>query len=181
MFANEKVMNINNYIFNEDYVVMVIYNREKEKFEAILDFADYEKIKDKKWYAAYKKNADKYYVQHTNYLGTINGKAKYKLIYLHRYIMDEPKGLVIDHKNRNPLDNRRDNLVIKTSRKNLVNRCDNGNKNNTSGYRNVSWVNGKWIVQLQINGKNTRLGSFDDVHEAGKFASVMRLKYYGKP
>ena len=39
-------------------------------------------------------------------------------------------------------------------------------------------VGDKWVVQLQIDGKNTKLGSFDDVHEAGKFAEEMRQKYY---
>jgi hypothetical protein len=48
------------------------------------------------------------------------------------------------------------------------------------GYRNVSLIKGKWVVQLQIDGKNTKLGSFDDVHEAGKFAEEMRQKYYGE-
>jgi hypothetical protein len=30
-----------------------------------------------------------------------------------------------------------------------------------------------------INGKNTVLGKFSDVHEAGKFAEEMRQKHYG--
>lgn len=44
----------------------------------------------------------------------------------------------------------------------------------------MSWSNltNNWIVQLQINGKNTKLGRFDDVDVAGKFAEEMRQKYY---
>lgn len=40
----------------------------------------------------------------------------------------------------------------------------------------------KWIVQLQINGKNSVLGKFplDKIEEAGKFAEEMRKKYYGE-
>jgi hypothetical protein len=41
-------------------------------------------------------------------------------------------------------------------------------------------VNDWWVVQLQIEGKNERLGKFKDVHEAGKFAEEMRQKYYGE-
>ena len=39
-----------------------------------------------------------------------------------------------------------------------------------------------WVVQLQINKKNTVLGKFpkDQLEEAGKFAEQMRQKYYGK-
>lgn len=58
------------------------------------------------------------------------------------------------------------------------------NSNNKSGYRNVSWKKSEnvWVVQLQINKKNTVLGKFpkDQLEEAGKFAEQMRQKYYGK-
>jgi len=37
------------------------------------------------------------------------------------------------------------------------------------------------MVQIQVNGKNTRLKNFpeDQVDEAGKYAEEMREKYYG--
>ena len=41
-------------------------------------------------------------------------------------------------------------------------------------------IDDKWIVQLQVDGKNTKLGTFTDVDEAGAFAEEMREKYYGK-
>jgi hypothetical protein len=31
-----------------------------------------------------------------------------------------------------------------------------------------------------IHGKHMFLGSFDDVHEAGDYAEIMRKKYYGE-
>lgn len=53
--------------------------------------------------------------------------------------------------------------------------------NNTSGYRNVSWIRGHWRVQLQINRKNNMFSEkFENVHSANKFAEQMRQKYYGK-
>lgn len=58
------------------------------------------------------------------------------------------------------------------------------NKNNKSGYRNVCWSKSekKWLVQLQINKRNTVLGkfSYDELEQAGKFAEEMRQKYYGE-
>ena len=56
------------------------------------------------------------------------------------------------------------------------------NKNNKSGYRNVSKSGNTWIVQLQVDGKNTILGRFslEQLDEAGKFAEEMRQKYYGE-
>ncbi|MGB8227279.1 MAG: HNH endonuclease [Sedimentisphaerales bacterium] len=56
-----------------------------------------------------------------------------KIITLSRYIMNAKEGDIVDHKNRNPLDNRRKNLRIVTSRQNNLNkRCKN-----TSGYIGV--------------------------------------------
>jgi hypothetical protein len=94
---------------------------------------------------------------------------------------DKGKNQIIDHKNHNTLDNRKDNLRLVNRSKNAKHR--NGkNKNNKSGYRNVFWnkAKNKWEVHLQIDKKGKLLGSFKDVHEAGKFAEEMREKYYGK-
>lgn len=64
---------------------------------------------------------------------------------LHREIMNPPEGMVIDHKNHNPLDNRRDNLRICTQAENTRNRKSKG----------YSWDNfhGYWVVTMRKNGK----------------------------
>ncbi|MGA2915256.1 MAG: HNH endonuclease [Sedimentisphaerales bacterium] len=62
------------------------------------------------------------------------GKKKpVKIIALSRYIMNAKEGEIVDHRNRHPLDNRKENLRIATVRQNALNRkC----KNN-SGYIGV--------------------------------------------
>lgn len=45
-----------------------------------------------------------------------------KSIMLSRYIMRAGKGEFVDHRNRNPFDNRRSNLRIATARENMLNR-----------------------------------------------------------
>ena len=63
-------------------------------------------------------------------------------------------GNIVDHKNSNTLDNRKSNLRVVPDCNNSMNRKSR-NRNNTSGYRNVSWNknDNKWLVQLQINKK----------------------------
>ena len=58
------------------------------------------------------------------------------------------------------------------------------NSNNKSGYRNVSWSKSynKWVVQLQVDGKNKILATFpyNELELAGKFAEEKRKELYGE-
>ena len=60
---------------------------------------------------------------------------------LHRKLMNNPEGLVVDHINRKS-DNRRENLRITTLRQNSRNRSIN--HNNTTGHTGVSKCGGKY-------------------------------------
>jgi len=109
---------------------------------------------------------------------------KYKLLHnllLHRWILEFEKfdKREIDHKNHNGLDNQRNNFRITDIKSNTKHRKAK-NSNNKSGYRNVAVVNGKYRVQIMINGRNTIIGTYDDVDEAGRVAEKARLKYYGE-
>lgn len=135
------------------------------------------------WHVAYEKKVKGYYAMASQYWGYVNGKPKYSTLYLARIIckctIDD--GVYVDHENHNTLDNRKTNLRISANDENLKNR--NGkNKNNTSGYRNVSQIRDKWCVQMQIEGKNTCLKKFalDKLEEAGIYAAEMRQLYYGE-
>lgn len=147
---------------------------------AIIDTEDLEKVKSfYKFFAYYAKHTDTYYVKAHTYLGMVDGKPKYKDLSLQRFVMDAQEDEIIDHYNHDTLDNRKENLRRTKTIHNTKHR--NGkNKNNKSGYRNVAWIKNGWCVQISIEGKNTLLGKFEDVHEAGKFAKKMREKYYGE-
>ncbi len=62
-----------------------------------------------------------------------------KKVYMHRIILKAKKGFMIDHINRNTLDNRKQNLRFCDKSTNGMNRGKN--KNNTSGYKGVSRLN----------------------------------------
>lgn len=71
--------------------------------------------------------------------------------------MNFPK--MVDHANRNRLDNRLLNLRESDHFKN--NHNSKTRKNNTSGYSGVNFSRGRWVVRIPINGKRTYFGSFD--------------------
>ena len=176
----------NTYIIDKEKGIAKIElkRRGKDSLWTIIDIDDLEKVLNfpYTWFSKYYEDIDSYYACATEYLYCENGKSKNRLVYLHQYIMDAD-GKIVDHKNHNTLDNTRANIKVIADKHNSTNRKTR-NSNNKSGYRNVSWSKSseKWIIQLQINGKNKILGYFpyEQLEEAGAFAEQMRQKYYGE-
>jgi hypothetical protein len=100
---------------------------------------------------------------------------------LHHLIMGKPpEGMVIDHINRDPKDNRKSNLRIVSYYENAQN--ISSQKNNTSGYRGV-WFrkdNNKWQSEIKVNYKKISLGSYDSIIKAAKAYNNAAEKYFGK-
>jgi len=133
---------------------------------------------DYRWCVQWDKGSQTFYVRTILYP---EGEHSITLS-IHRFLMNAvEKHIRVDHKDHDGLNNKKSNLRVTIHSNNNQNRRGK-NSNNTSGYRNVSWIKDykKWCVQLQVDGKNKLLGKFDDVDEAGKFAEEMRKKYYGK-
>jgi hypothetical protein len=150
--------------------------------ETLIDTKNFNKVNaiDVRWYAHWKPDIESYYAVGTKHLKVENGKIKNQHIEMQRIIMDAQKGEVVDHKTHTTLDNRESNIRKVTGSQNSKNRKSK-NKNNTSGYRNVSFDSkGRPIVQLQENGKNRVWRNFSSVEEAGRFAEVKRKELYGE-
>ena len=77
-----------------------------------------------------------------------------------------------------PNFNKWSNLRDITHQKNNFNKGIN--KNNTSGYKGVSWNkrNNKWQVEIGVNGKSIYLGYFVDIEEASDAYEKAKLKYH---
>ena len=79
-----------------------------------------------------------------------------------------PEGHVIDHENRDPWDNRLDNLRVVTHQQNSRN---NNRPIGMSGYRGVHWSKKyrKWVAQNRVPGNGVKfLGHFDNKEDAAK-------------
>ena len=147
-----------------DYAEMILYNNKGEEVaRTLIDLEYVDILKNHKWYL----NNNGYV--YNNKIGK-----------LHRYIMNPSDDLVVDHINRNPLDNRRDNLRICTQHYNCLNRSIQCN--NTSGVQGVCWDKNanKWKVQIMINGKLTHIGSYNTLEEAAEARKQAEIEYYGE-
>ena len=169
----------NNYVIDKENNIAKIelHRRNKESLWTTIDLEDLEKVIgfSYTWFAKYNHTNDEYYAVASVYHPELQ---QTRPIYLHQFLTNA-NGKDVDHINNDTLDNRKSNMRVVMESNNSRNRKGR-NRNNKSGYRNVSLIKGKWVVQLQIDGKNKKLGSFEDVHEAGKFAEEMRRKYYGE-
>lgn len=104
-----------------------------------------------------------------------------KIYYTHRIIYLMHHGYLpaqIDHIDTNKHNNRIENLRAATPAQNQRNKAIP--HNNTSGHKNISWKNGKWVVELKLDGKSKYFGRFDDLELASFVASEARDKYHGE-
>ncbi len=99
---------------------------------------------------------------------------------MHVFIMGKQKGLEIDHRNGNGLDNQRKNLRFVTLSQNRLN--SKMLKTNTSGYRGVSWhgVTQMWMAKARWNGKEIYLGVFSKKSQAKSAYEKFTNKHYKK-
>lgn len=87
---------------------------------------------------------------------------------MHRLILNAPDDRLVDHINRDKLDNRCSNLRLVSFKTNITNRGKQ--RNNSSGYTGVQYRKdrNKWFALIGNNGSYKRLGSFDNPAEAHK-------------
>ena len=119
-------------------------------------------------------------------------EGKVKTIKLHRLIAgatDIKDGKivfnskqVVDHIDRNPLNNNRSNLRLCTRSQNAMN--SKIPKDNSSGHKGVTWDKHrkKWRVHIVVNGKQHFLGRYDTIEgavESRKKAVTALFREYG--
>lgn len=138
--------------------------------KVLLDDEDYDRISQDfnnlKW--SITKNRKGLYAQK---------RVNNKNIYLHRYIMNNPSG-VVDHINHNTLDNRKSNLRITSNANNLRN--GTLRSNNTTSITGVSYDSArkKYIATIKVNYKTIYLGRFKTLEEAKQVRKNAEIKYW---
>jgi hypothetical protein len=141
---------------------------------ALVDDEDYEYLNQWNWYA--QKDDKTCYAKRSYSIG--NGKQK--TIYMHRVIAERMGIHNPDHIDIDGLNNQRNNLREATDNQNKANRTLF--KNNTSGYKGVSWnkYNKKWVAYIRVNKKRIHLGYFNDIKDAARAYNEAAIKYFGE-
>jgi hypothetical protein len=91
-----------------------------------------------------------------------------------------PEGVIIDHKDRNPLNNRIDNLRLATYQQNSFNVPSSAGA--TSKYKGVHWMKlqNKWAASIQFADKQYHIGTFDCEKEAAKAYQELAKELHGE-
>jgi len=99
---------------------------------------------------------------------------------MHRWLLCPRDGLVVDHVNRNGLDNRMDNLRESTQSQNCMNARPRVGE--TSRHKGVYLhrASGKWAAEIRINGKGKYLGIFADELDAAQVYKQHAEKHFGE-
>lgn len=111
---------------------------------------------------------------------TVNIDGKNKSIKCHRLIMNvfDPN-IIVDHKNGDELDNRRENLRLATIQENGRNKAKirRGGKFRFKGVGQ----DGKYFnANISVNGKRLQRGHFETEEEAAKLYDAMAAHFYGE-
>lgn len=146
-------------------------------YESVVDDDFYEN-NEHKWFALRKTDGRIYACRGSKKSDGLNRRTT---IQMHREIMNPRNGMVVDHKNHNTLDNRKENLRVCTHAENMRNR--NIQKNNTSGFRGL-WFDKRcrfrpWTVFIRNGGKKQiRVGNFSTKEEAHLAYKAASIKYH---
>ena len=141
----------------------------------LFDTEDYDRIKDYTWYRV-DNRVEAYYC--------VNESRVYKT-YVARLVMNCPEDLIVQHKNKDLLDNRKCNLQI-CSRAQMA-RQQVIPKNNTTGYKGIQKSrqlnDGSYHYKalIYVNGKVHYLGTYKTFEEAYAVRIKAEKEYFGIP
>jgi len=137
---------------------------------AIVDAEDFPRLNKYTW-SAHRRGRNRWYAY--------GSQPDRTLIAMHRLILNAPKNRVVDHIDRNSLNNTKRNLRLCTQAQNCCNRIA---KHGTSRFKGVHWskTRKRWIARIKRNGKSRQIGSFENEIEAAKAYDREARRLFGR-
>ncbi|AYP68281.1 HNH endonuclease [Bacillus phage vB_BcoS-136] len=156
----------NDIVVFDDYVEVILRDREGlETGRTIIDLEDLKKISKHTW--------------SINIHGYARANKNNKYIGMHKLITNTDKNEIVDHKDRNRLNNRKSNLRIVSSSDNAINK--NIQSNNSSGVSGVSYYKSRdrWVAEIKYEGVKKWIGSFSSKEKAIKARLTEEFNLFG--
>ena len=155
----------NKFDLSGDFGIGWTTNTNKEFY---FDLEDYDKIKDYCW--------NEHILEGGYHTLEARDRQTKKNVRMQWLII----GKYYDHEDRNPLNNRKENLRPASKNEN----SQNHKKfiNNTSGFSGVTWHKRrqKWQVRITVNNSRVHIGYFSKKYDAIVARLEAEMKYYGK-
>ena len=138
---------------------------------AIVDDEDYERVSQFKWCV--------WRAHNLCYAMRRVPASHPATIWLHRFILDAPRGKHVDHISGDGLDNRRSNLRLCCHAENVRNQRK---RKGSSRFKGVSWHKGtrKWTAKICTAYHRIELGYFSSEDDAYAAYCEASAKYHGE-
>lgn len=149
---------LNDYEVNGEKATIFLYNQKNERIGSfIIDTEDLEKVKYHKWRLSH---------QHVCTGLPAKGTQRDVAHVVLGFVAKDNPGLVVDHINGNPMDNRKNNLRICSQGENVLNKSFVSR--NTSGFIGISWKKDRdcWDPEIRLRKTRCHLGQTKNFKEA---------------
>lgn len=141
---------------------------------AIVDVEDFETLNQWNWSAHWNEYSRSFYAIRTDH------QLK-RGVFMHTYLVKCDEGQIVDHRNHDTLDYRKENLRACTHAENT--RHGRIRKNNSSGFKGVSFHKGagKWMAYIRyLSTGRTYLGLFLTAEDAAKAYDEAAKVHHGE-
>lgn len=136
----------------------------------IVDDEDYPWLKGWKWH----------YSSHGYAVRTPGGRKNRKIIFMHRQIMNAPEGTFVVFKDNNPLNCRKENLLIGNAAT-VQQKKKRVRSKSSSQYKGVFKKKNRpgWFAQIKVSGKAKYLGTYEEEEQAAHAYDKAARHFFG--
>lgn len=158
----------NEVIYGDIFAIIVLRDTKHIVRDfAVIDCEDVGRVSRHKW--------------HLSDNGYAKTRVNKKTTYLHRFIMESPDDLYVDHVNHDQLDNRKINLRVCTPLQSSFNRgLRSCNTSNAIGVSRCSHRPDLWRARITVNHEEMNLGVYKNKDDAVWARERAERRYFGE-